>query len=83
MKTLAPEGEVRVLVTDSRQASLVSRYGRTVKQWRLGERPSFEEFKGRVVATVEGKRVPLVTDEATLRRLSDAGELADIDDLYA
>ncbi len=82
MRTLAPEGEVRVLVTDSRQASLLSRYGHAVNQWRLGERPSFDRFRGQTVMTVDGKRVPLVTDEITLRRLSDAGELVDIDDIY-
>lgn len=82
MKALAPEGEVRVLVTDSKQASLISRYGHTVKRWRLGDRPDLEQFKGQTVTTVDGRRVPLVTDEPTLRRLADAGEFVDMDDIY-
>lgn len=83
MKALAPEGEVRVLVTDSRKASVLSRYGHAVKKWReTGDRRGIDRFRGQTVMTVDGRRVPLVTDEPTLRQLADAGELADVDDLY-
>lgn len=83
MKALAPEGEVRVLVTDSKQASLISRYGHAVKKWREdGDRRDLDRFRERTVTTVDGKRVPLITDEARLRRLSDAGEFVDMDDIY-
>ncbi len=82
MKALAPEGEVRILVPDSKQATLISRYGDAVKRWRRGDRRALDRFKGQTVTTVDGRRVSLVTDEATLRRLSDAGELRDIDDIY-
>jgi hypothetical protein len=82
MRALAPEGEVRVLVTTSKQGSLISQYGHAVKRWRMGDRRGLSRFKGQAVTTVDGRRVPLVTGEATLRRLSDAGEFKDIDDIY-
>ena len=83
MKALAPEGEVRVLVTDSKRASLIGQYGNAVNKWReTGDRRDLDRFEGRIVTTVQGQRVPLVTDEAALRRLSDAGEFVDMDDIY-
>lgn len=83
MRALAPEGEVRILVTDSKQASVISRYGHAVKRWReAGDRRDLDRFREQTVTTVDGRRVPLVTDETTLRRLSDAGEFIDIDDIY-
>lgn len=83
MRALAPEGEIRVLVTDSQQATSISRYGHAVDKWRrTGDRRGLDELKGQTVTTLDGRRVPLVTDEVTLRRLSDAGEFVDMDDIY-
>lgn len=83
MRALTQEGEVHVLVTDSKQASLLGQYSSALRGWSRGDRPDLSPFKAQTLTTVDGRRIHLLTDETKLRRLADAGELRDIDDVYA
>jgi transcriptional regulator with XRE-family HTH domain len=86
MTTLLEDGEARVVVTSSKQASVLSRYAHAIRRVRQprrpGDRPDLKPFARHTVTTVDGRRAHLVTVEATILRLSDAGEFVDLDDIY-
>jgi hypothetical protein len=66
-----------ISIRDSRQASLVSRYSNAIKRYlESGDTSALREFEGKEIETIQGRRVPLLTDRAELDRLAAAGELS-------
>jgi len=69
-----PGGMREVATRDSRQATRVSHFWSTLHQYQsTGDATGLLAFRGTVVIDSAGKRVPLLTDLATLDRLGDAG----------
>lgn len=81
MRLVTPDGVERVLIRDSREASLLGRYYNALQKFQeTGDASVLKAFEGKTV-TVRGEKVTLVTDPSTLNNLSRAGEL-DIPDVY-
>jgi hypothetical protein len=72
-----------IAIRGSRQASLVSRYSNAIKRYLVsGDTSALREFESKEIETIQGRRVPLLTDRAELDRLAAAGELS-YESIYA
>jgi len=72
-----PDGKRPVAPADFRQAQIISEYWHAVRRWvRYGDAQALLAFQGVSVNTANGKKVALLTDRSTLRRLALAGVLS-------
>jgi hypothetical protein len=63
-----------VATRDSRQATLVSHFWRALHHYQsTGDTTGLRAFRRTAVTDAGGKRVPLLTDLASLDRLGEAG----------
>ena len=77
MQMLMPDGiERNVIVRNSREAELLGRYANALQKYQQGDRDALKPFEGKTV-TVNGKKVPLVTDPETVDTLTRAGVVSD------
>ena len=74
MQVLMPDGiERNVIIRNSREASLLANHANALRRYlNTGDATELEKFQGKAV-TINGKKVPLVADTATIDKLTRAG----------
>lgn len=74
---LTPDGIVEVVLSDSRQATVLGKYWNAVDIYRdTGDASRLQEFEGFYIVDISGNHFPLLTDLQTLDRLGSAGVLS-------